>query len=214
MAPQICRKALVASFIVSNWTSAVGSSRDVHHPHPPPLDLQSSLLKQSQSRGVGDLFFFKHSGGEGVGGVGFENGAGALEDNGAGVVGVVHKMHGAAGDFAAVVEDGLVDFGAEHALAAKAGKKRGMDVDDSPEPARRHFQQAKPAAHADQIDVGIIAERKDLLAEIGAILEGAAIDDEVHDLARRGAVQPFEPSARADDELDLKVELTGGDQVQ
>ena len=63
---------------------------------------------------VGDVLFDKDALGEGVRVVGFEDGNGALEDDGAVVEMFVDKVNGAAGDFYAVVE-GLL-------LGVEAGK--------------------------------------------------------------------------------------------
>lgn len=51
--------------------------------------------------GVGDAFLLKDAGGECVGGVIVHDFAGALGDDGAGVVFVGAEVDGAAGDFAA-----------------------------------------------------------------------------------------------------------------
>ena len=73
------------------------------------VDEEAALGKELNGLGVGDTFLLKDAGGEGVGGVIFEDGAGALEDDGAGIVLVGDEVDGAAGDFAAALEDGLVD---------------------------------------------------------------------------------------------------------
>ena len=60
----------------------------------------------------------------GLGGVVIVDRDGALEDDRAGVIGVVGEVDGAAGDLHPVVEHGLVDLGAVIALAAEGGDER------------------------------------------------------------------------------------------
>src|SRR5687768_14423798 len=121
-------------------SSSVG--QDLHSAADDP---QAVLLEQSDGLGVGDFFFFEYAVGEGVGRVIFEHGADALEDNRAVVVLLIDEVNGAAGDFAAVGEDGFVNFSAVHSGAAEAGEERGVNVHDAAVVARGNGEHAQPA---------------------------------------------------------------------
>lgn len=85
------------------------------------------------------------------GGVMVENGHGLLADDGAGIHAGVHKMHGAAGDFHAVVERLFPGF-----EPGKGGQQRGMDIDDAPfkRAQKIALQDAHETGEDDQIHLG------------------------------------------------------------
>src|SRR5258706_7943325 len=115
--------------------------------------------------------------GEGFGRVVFEHGAGALEDDWAVVVFLINEMDGAAGDFAAMGEDGFVDALAIHSRAAECGEERGVNVHDAVLVARRNVEHAKPAGEADEVDVVLVEEFDNGFGKIGGAGEGFAVDD-------------------------------------
>jgi len=122
--------------------------------------------------GVGDVLFGEDALGKGVGVVGVENGDGALEDDDAVVEVFVDEVHGAAGDFDAVVE-GLL-LGVE---AGEGGQERWVDVEDAiweggDECGR---EQAHVAGEADEVD-GMLAEACDQVGVVG--FARAAFGDE------------------------------------
>ncbi len=107
--------------------------------------------------GVGEAFLFGDAGGEGGGGVGGEDGDFFLEEDGAGVVGVVGEVDGAAGFFFAGAEDGFVDVVAVHAFAAEFGEECGVDVHDAVGEIVGDFPESEEAGHEGEID-GVVSE--------------------------------------------------------
>ena len=93
----------------------------IYHDDTASIQFEQALLIEPNAFRKGDLLFFKYAVGECVGGVIFGDGAGALQDDGAVVVGLIDEVDGASADFAAVVDDGLMHLEAIHSLAAKAG---------------------------------------------------------------------------------------------
>jgi len=85
------------------------------------------------------------------GGVMVENGYGLLADDGAGIHAGVHKMHGAAGDFHAVVERLFPGF-----ESGKGGQQRGVDVHDAAfkRTQKITLQDAHEPGEDDQIHLG------------------------------------------------------------
>ena len=118
------------------------------------------------------MLFGEDALGEGVGVVGLENRNCTLENDGAVVEVFVDEVHGAAGDFHAVVE-GLL-LGVE---ARESGQQRGVNVEDAvgecgDESGR---EQAHVAGEADEVDV-MLAKAGD---EVGVVVGArAAFGDE------------------------------------
>lgn len=158
---------------------------------------------------VGFAFEGEDAGGEGVGGVVVEDGAAVLDEDGAGVVGVVGEVDGAAGDLAAVVEDGLVDVVAVHALAAEAGEEGGVDVEDFALVVGWDDQEAEEAGEADEVGVGVAGGVEDGVGEgvfVGVLLAGQDVDGEVELF---GALDAEAGGVGGDDGGDVGVELAG-----
>jgi hypothetical protein len=126
---------------------------------------EAVLGEEGYCFGVGETFLLEDSGGECVGGVIVEDGAGALGDDGAGVVFVGAEVDGAAGDFAAGLEDGLVDVVAPHALSAEGREEGGVDVHHAVFVIGGDVPQAEPAGLDDEIDFGGIKRLCDADAE-------------------------------------------------
>lgn len=121
---------------------------------------------------IGDVLFGEDPVGEGVRIVGFEDGNGALEDDGAVVEVFVDEVDGASGDFYAVIEGLLLSV-----ETWEGGKQRRMDVEDAVgkgcDEGRR--EQAHVSSEADKVDV-VLAEAGD---EVGVVVGArAAFGDE------------------------------------
>lgn len=177
------------------------------------FDLKAMLGEESYRLWIRDHFFFKDAGSKRIGSVVVENGTGALEDDGAGIVGVVDEVDGAAGDFAAVIDDGLVDVVAEHPFAAEGGEEGGVDVHGAAEVAIGEVEEAEPAGEADEIDVGLVTEGENRAAEIfdGGIV--AALDGVGGEIGGGGALEALQVWLGADDEGDVDVELIGAAEI-
>ncbi len=78
------------------------------------------------------MFGDQDTGGERFRRVAVFHGNHRLQNNGAGVVMLVHEMHCAAGHFRAVFQHGLMDANAVHALAAEGRQQGGMDIHHTP----------------------------------------------------------------------------------
>ena len=102
-----------------------------------------------------------------IGRVFLQHGAGALEDDGAVVVFLINEMDGAAGNFAAVGENSLVDASAVHPGAAECGEEGGVNVHDAILIARGNVEHAKPAREADEVDVVLVEEFENGFGKIG-----------------------------------------------
>lgn len=129
--------------------------------------------------GVGDVLFDEDALGEGVRVVGFEDGYGALEDDGAVIEVLVDEVDGAAGDFYSVVEGLLLRI-----EAGKGGKQRWVDVEDAvgeggDEGGR---EQSHIAGEADEVHVVLAQAGDEVAVVLGA---GAALGDQ----HRRGEIQ-------------------------
>ena len=148
------------------------------------------------------------------GGIPIADGAAALEDDRAGVIGFIHEVNGAAADLAPLVQHRLMHFTAIHALAAERGKKGGMDVERSAGVTRWKFQEAEPSSQANQVHAGIVTQCKDTSAEADGIDMLAPIDHEMIDAMICRALQAFEPGPRTDDQAHLCAERPGVDCVQ
>src|SRR5690348_13819926 len=103
--------------------------------------------------------------GEGFGADVFQYRAGALDDDGAVVVGAIDEMDGAAADFAAVGEDGFMDTAAVHAFSAEAGEQRGVDVHHAAMPLGGDVEQTEPAGQADEVHGRGVDELENSAAE-------------------------------------------------
>ena len=97
----------------------------------------------------------EYAGGKGLCGVVFFHDDGCLQNDRAGVVAFINEMHGAAGDFCAVVQHGLMGVEAVHPFAAEGGEEGGVDVHD-PSGVSRHDgigDFAHVAGEADQVSL-------------------------------------------------------------
>ena len=95
----------------------------------------------------------EYAGGKGLCGVVFFHDDGCLQNDRASVVAFIDEMYGAAGDFRAVVQHGLMGVEAVHPFAAKGGEEGGVDVHD-PSGVSRHDgigDFAHVASEADQV---------------------------------------------------------------
>ena len=137
------------------------------------------------------------AGGEGVGGVAGEDGAGGLEDDVAGVVLFVDVVDGDAGGGVAGVEDGLVDVVAVHAFAAVAGEEGGVDVDDAAGVGLEEGGGEAPeeAGEDDEVD----AEVAELVEEAGGVEEVVAGDEDGGEVEAPGALEDGGAGVVADD---------------
>lgn len=179
-----------------------------------------ALDVEADGFGVGEAFLFEDSCGEGVGGVGGEDGDFLLEEDGAGVVGVVGEVDGAAGFFFAGGEDGLVDVVAVHAFAAvlswaAAGgrKQRGVDVEDAAGEVVGDLPKGEEAGHECEVDAVVPEDVGDAFGEgfEGAgVFAGDDVDGEVEVL---GALDAFAGGVAGDDAGDLGVEFFAGDDI-
>src|SRR5688572_21829616 len=84
----------------------MGSDTDTD---PSSFDCQAAFCEEADGFDVGSVLFWEDAGGEGFGGITFEDGDAALEDDGASVVLFVYEMDRAAGDLHAAGQDRLVD---------------------------------------------------------------------------------------------------------
>jgi len=82
----------------------------------------------------------------------------------AAVVFAIHEMDRAAGDFAAVIQDRLVNARAIHSRPTEAGQKGGMDIHNFSGEFPGNLQKRKPAGQARPDRRG--AARKNRRAEI------------------------------------------------
>ena len=130
-----------------------------------PFELDAAGGEQLQYVRIRFLFYFEHSLAECVGGVVVEHGDRLLPDDGAVVVFVVDKVDRAAGDFHARVEDRLVNVIAVHAVAAKAGNQRRVNVDDSAGKILGQRRELHEAGHRHVVDTGVAARREYGVAE-------------------------------------------------
>jgi len=112
-----------------------------------------------------------------------------------------------------VVDHGLVHVVAVHALAAEAREQRGVDVEDAVVVAVGDLQQRQPAGEADQVDLRLIAEGEDALAEGVEAGELATVDDLGGHAGGHGAIGAAEAGARRDDQRDLDRQGAGGAEV-
>ncbi len=147
--------------------------------------------------------------GEGVLIVGGENGNGLLQDNGAVIEVLVHKVNGAAAELDAVIEGLLLRF-----EAGKSGQQRGMDVQDSlgkllHEPGR---EQTEVSGEDDEIDASL-AQGLDDSAVMLFALASLAGEDEGGDVAGAGSGDGSRVLTVADDDGDMRAEFAGGNVV-
>ena len=177
------------------------------------FDGESVLGKEGYCFGVGDAFLLEDAGGECVGGVVVEDVAGALGDDGAGVVFVGAEVDGAAGDFAAGVEDGFVDVMSPHALSAEGREECGVDVHHAVFVVGGDVPEAEPAGLNDEIDAGGVQCLGQFCAEGFDIGKVFAADDGRFEAEFTGAVTAGDLGAGADDGDDFGVEAAGGDFV-
>jgi hypothetical protein len=161
---------------------------------------QALFCDVADDGGVGEELLFEDAGGEGVGGVGGEDGAAVLQEDGAGVVGVVDLVDGAAGFGFVGGEDGGVDVVAEHALAAELGEKRGVDVEDAAGVGRGDGEQLQPAGEEDEVDAVAIAKLEDGGGEGLGGVEVLAFEDGEGDVGGEGAVEGGDAGAGGDEE--------------
>ena len=152
------------------------------------LDFEAVLGKEDDGLGVGEGFLFEDSGGEGVGGVVVEDGAGALDDDGAGVVFVGAEVDGAAGDLAASLEYRFVDVVAPHALSAEGREEGRVDVHHAVFVLRGDVPEAEPAGLDDQIDFGRVEDFGNAGTERVHIVKLIAAEDHRFQTQFAGAV--------------------------
>ena len=163
--------------------------------------------------GIGFAFLFEDAGGEGVGGVGGEDGDFLLQDGRAGVVGVVGVVDGAAGLFFAGGEDGGVDVVAVHAFAAEFGEEGGVDVHNAAGEIVGDGPEGEEAGHEGEFDA-VMAE--DVGDAFGEGVEGTAVfagDDVDGDVKVLCALDAVTSGIAGDDAGDLGVEFFAGDGV-
>ena len=172
------------------------------------------MLEQGDRVGVGDFFFFENAVGEGFGGVVVEDGAGALKDDGAGVVAAVDEVDGAARQLAAVGEDGFVNFSAVHPAAAEAGEEGGVDVHGPAVIAGGEFEEAQPASEDNQVNLGLVHDGEDSIAKGGAGGVLLAVDHVGREVGFDGALGADEVGAGSDNGFDSRVKLSRGDPVE
>ena len=151
--------------------------------------------------------------GQGSRRVAFQNGAAALKDDGAGVVGGVDEMDGAAGDLRAVVEHRLMDALAIETRPSEGGEKRGVNVHRLAGPFRGDFQQGQPTGQADQSDAHFIAPAKYAFAELRDIGEFFPLDDFRLQARVFGAIDSGDSGLGGDDQENLCAEFAGVDAV-
>lgn len=122
------------------------------------IDGETSVSIESDGFGIGGAFLLKDACRDIVRGVGVEDGDGALEDNGAVVVLVVGEVDGAAADFDAASNDGIVNVMTVEALAAEGGDESGVDVHHPVEEVVRDPDETEKAGKCHEIGVGFSAK--------------------------------------------------------
>ena len=153
--------------------------------------------------GVGVAFEIEDAGGEGVGGIVGEDGAGLLQEWWAGVVGVVGEVDGAAGGGFVCTEDGFVDVVAVHALAAELGQQGGVDVEDAVFVVFGGDEQGEEAGEDEQVGLRFAAGGKDGVGEGVLVWVGLAGQDVDGQAAVFRALDPLAVFVGGDDAGDL-----------
>ena len=134
-----------------------------------------------------------------------------LDEDRAGVVGLVGEVDGAAGDLASGFEDGSVDVKAVHARSAECGQEGGVDVEDAEDVVVGDPQEAEEAGKADEVGLGIADEfpdgaGKSVDVASGEVLAVDQVDGQV-EFAGGDGVVAF--GVGADDGGDFRAEATG-----
>lgn len=155
--------------------------------------------------GIDHTFLFEYAGGECGWCVGRKHRHGSLSDDWAVVVLVVNKVHSAAADFTAVVDNGGVDSAAVMAMPAERRDQAGVDVDHPVLKIGGDFDSAEKASHHDEIRLSGTAGVKNFLAELGNISMRAMIDDSCGDVGVVGEVQTRGGWVVTDDLSDVRV---------
>ena len=167
--------------------------------------MDSSARDKIDRLGVSFAFGLEDARGEKLGRVVFLDRHDALQDDWAVVVMVVDEMNRAAAHFGAVLEDGLVDAVAVHALAAEGGNQGGVDVGDAVLEVGRDQDVFEEAAHDDETDPCLPARAKDGVAEGLGGVAGVSFDDASGDVCLDGVSQAGGVGIAGDDQRDLSV---------
>lgn len=204
------------------WVGSMILLSIIHNYHYRTLGFSTTLsfgMNQSP-RGFDPLrqgfaFLFEDSGGEGVGGIVGEDGAGFLDEDGAVVVAVVGEVDGAAGDLAAVLEDSGVDVVAVHAGPAEGREQGRVDIEDAPLEVVGDLEEAEEASEDDEVSAVLAAGLEDgggEGAEIGVVLAAELEDgDLLVEVAGLCGLEGF--GAGGDDQGEGGVEAAIGDAV-
>lgn len=135
-------------------------------------DFAFAASHEADGFGVGEVLLSEDAVAKGLGGVGVEDGDGALDDNGAVIELFVDEVDGAAGDFDAVGEGLLLGF-----EAGEGGQQGGMDIENAAREGgdKAGREQAHVAGEADEIGVVGLKAGDHVGIVLGA---GAAFGDE------------------------------------